>query len=172
MALKTRCRSGSGDFLSLKRLAEVSRRSSLFRSTVRAITQRLKSLAPEHVRSVVSQQLTANIDAANQSQKWREKLKAELISRLLKRKPAQDAAPKARDAARVRAAILGDMHSIEHQQNGGKIITRQHSTHSEEQERVMRIFYAATNTDAVLERDAVSASVTLVANGAVHDAWS
>ena len=170
IALTSPRRCGSGDFLSLKRLAQISRQSRLFRSTIRTITQRLKSLDPESVRSLISQQLTANIEAANQSQMWREKLKTELIGRLLKRTRAEDSAPKARDAALVRAAILGDVYSIEQQLNGGKISTRQLSPHCEEQQRVMRIFYAATNTDAALERDAVSASVSRVVHGAVGNA--
>jgi hypothetical protein len=123
------------------------------------VTQQLKSLDYESVYALINQQITANNDAADRAQMWREKLKADLTQRVLKRDAAEAAAPSARDAAWDRAAILGDAYTIEHQAVDGANNSGPCKPHISEQERVMRIFYAATNTDAALERDAVSCSL-------------
>ncbi len=70
------------------------------------------------------------------------------MEKLSQRLPASDPAPKPRDAEEVRAAVLGDVYTLETRAaDSVKIV---------EQERRMLIFYATTNTDAPLERDAVS----------------
>jgi hypothetical protein len=148
------CRGGSGDFISQKRLAQIASGSSLMRCSIRRITRHLKSLDPLHVYATIRQQITANIDAECRAQIWREKLKLGLMEKLSRRPRASAPVPKARDADEVRAAILGDIYTQE-------IAARDCSSTGRwlpsavAEERCLRLFYASTNTDGPLERDAV-----------------
>jgi hypothetical protein len=73
-------------------------------------------------------------------------LKDSLTAKLLQRQPAAAATPQPRAAEDVRAAVLGDVATLE----------KKGLLAAADSERRMRIFFAATKTDASLERDAVS----------------
>jgi hypothetical protein len=133
----------------------------LLRASIRIVAQRLKALDYASVCSLIDQQVATNNDASDRAQKWREKLEADLTQRVLKRAVADAAAPIARDTLWDRAAVLGDVYSIENQAVDESVKSGQDKTHFSEQERVMRIFYAATNTDAALERDAVRSFMSI-----------
>ncbi len=156
-------RCGSGDFLSLNGLGLITRCSSMMRRSIRVITHHLRSLDLEQLRSLISQQIAANVDAADRAQIWREKLKSDLSERLSKlhTPPAARATPStsACDSGRVRAATLGDVYTMEHplaaHDDATCVTSGQLHSSMEELQRVMRIFFATTNTDAPLERDAV-----------------
>ncbi len=131
------------------------------RHSIRVITQHLRSLDIEQLRSLINQQIAANVDAADRAQIWREKLKLDLSERLskLSEPPAARATPSASacDSGRVRAATLGDFYTMElaAQDDATCVTSGQSLSTMEELQRVMRIFFATTNTDAPLERDAV-----------------
>jgi hypothetical protein len=150
-------RCGGGEFLSQKRLAEISIASSLLRDSIRHITRHLKSLEPGHFASLVRLQVAANNDAEFRAKTWREKLKSNLFAKLSLCEQPRAPALKPRDADEVRAAILGDIYTEELRQKDSSASARRAVVQVSDKQRSMRIFYATTNTDAPLERDAVSA---------------
>jgi hypothetical protein len=114
-------------------------------------------LEPEHVASLVRLQVAANNDAEFRAKTWREKLKNDLFAKLSLREPPQAPALKPRNADDVRAAILGDIYTEELRQKDESASARRAVEPVSDKQRSLRIFYATTNTDAPLERDAVSA---------------
>jgi hypothetical protein len=149
------CRCGSGDFITQKRLALIASGSSLLRSSIRRVVRRLNSLEPHYVHSVVSHHAAANVDAECRAQIWREQLKASLTDKLSHRQPAATPEPKARDAQDIRAAILGDVYTLETKAKESAVKGQPHPERIMLQQRALRMFYATTNSDAPLERDAI-----------------
>jgi hypothetical protein len=153
----TCCRCGGGEFLSQKRLAQISIASRFLRDSIRHITRHLKSFDFGHVASLVRLQVAANNEAEFRAKTWRETLKSDLFARLSLREQPHAPALKPRDADDVRAAILGDIYTEELKQKDASASGRRAAVRVSDKQRSLRIFYATTNTDAPLERDAVSA---------------
>ena len=152
-----RCRYGNGAFLSQQRLAQIASTSSLLRASIRHITRHLNSLDSHNVFATISQQSQANSDAECRAQMWREALKADLIEKLSQRQQADTPVPKVRDAEELRAAALGDMYMLENEATASEKKGSPGASAVAEMQRTLRVFYATTNTDAPLERDAVNA---------------
>ena len=84
-------------------------------------------------------------------------MKSNLLDRLSRRAQAEAPTLKPRNADDVRSAILGDIYTEELRHKDGVPVAKDRPVAARgDRQRSLRIFYATTNTDAPLERDAVS----------------